>query len=86
MPFLAFTQNRSSRVLSTSRPNLVALEQFAPNSPFIVLTALTKTKTSFQAQISHKTKEKFSAASQKRMMYTHNAFGIYVHMDSQKNA
>ena len=31
MPFLAFTQNRSSEVLSTSGPNLVVLEQFAPN-------------------------------------------------------
>ena len=30
MPFLASTQNRSSRVLSTSGPILVALEQFAP--------------------------------------------------------
>ena len=41
MPFLASTLNRSSRVLSTSRPNLIAVEKFAPNSPFIALTALT---------------------------------------------
>ena len=41
MPFLAPTQNRSSSVLSTSGSNLVALEQFAPNSPFIALTAPT---------------------------------------------
>ena len=40
MPFLASTQNRSSKVLSTSGPHFVALEQFAPNSLFIVLTAL----------------------------------------------
>ena len=38
MPFLASTQNRLSRVLSTSGPNLVALEQFAPKSPFTALT------------------------------------------------
>ena len=42
MPFLASAQNRSSRVLSTTEPDLVALEQFGPNSPVIALTALTK--------------------------------------------
>ena len=31
-------------VLSTSGPNLIALEQFAPNSPFIALTAPTNAK------------------------------------------
>ena len=41
MPFLATTQNCSSRVLSTFGPNLVALKQFAPNSPSIALNALT---------------------------------------------
>ena len=44
MPFLASTQNRPSRVLSISGPNLVALEQFAPIGPFIALTALTNVK------------------------------------------
>ena len=41
MPFLGSAQNRSSRVLSISGPNLVALEQLAPNGPFIALTAPT---------------------------------------------
>ena len=38
---MASTQNRSSRALSKSGPNLVALEQFAPNGPLIALTAPT---------------------------------------------
>ena len=41
MPHLASTLNRLSMVLSTSGQNLLTLEQFAPNSPFIALTALT---------------------------------------------
>ena len=40
MPFLASNLSRSSRILSTGQ-NLIALEQFASNSPFIALTALT---------------------------------------------
>ena len=50
MLFLASTRNRSSRVLSTSGPNFVALEQFAPNSPFIALTAPTTWNRPFDVE------------------------------------
>ena len=39
-----------------------------------IYSAHIQTKTSFQAQISHRTKEKYSAASQKRMMYTRSEY------------